>query len=75
MTHLRISSITILHNTDTTLSESPFQKYGPITPKEEAVHQSILSYRKGDDEVREDYSEPVIENVLYTICQMEMSLI
>jgi hypothetical protein len=61
--------------TDTTLSESPLQKYGPIIPKEEAVHQSILSYGKEDDEVHEGYSEPIVEKVLYTICQMEMSLI
>jgi hypothetical protein len=44
-------------------------------PIEEAAHQSILSVGKGDDEVYEGYSEPIVENVVYTMCQMEMSLI
>jgi hypothetical protein len=40
---------------------------------EEAARQSTSSYRKGHVEVHEGYSGPNVENVLYTIFQMDMA--
>jgi hypothetical protein len=39
----------------------------------EAVRQSTLSYGKGHVEVHEGYSGPTVENVSYTIFQMDMA--
>jgi hypothetical protein len=41
----------------------------------EAAHQSNLIYGKGHYEVHEGYLGPIVENVLYTIFQMDTSLI